>query len=244
MPGLPRDWRCTVELAPRLDEIERVKQMATLVALVSSCVLVAAQRALALDETIGQKGLVLLTVRLNGGALLEEAVLVELGEDILGDFRLLVRRCPAKDVESDVEPLVDLGVQLVVFVAELFWGALLLYRLGLGRGSVLVGAADEQSRKSAGFAVPGATLSASWSRCFSCTAPIALVAYREKTSAESTLPIMLPKCGTLLTYGKADVMRMFLLPSSGRISFFADAAMMCVINLTTICCEAGTKYMA
>jgi hypothetical protein len=30
------------------------------------------------------------------------------------------------------------------------------------------------------------------------------------TSAERTQPITLPKCGTLLTYGSADVMRTFL----------------------------------
>lgn len=41
--------------------------------------------------------------------------------------------------------------------------------------------------------------------------------YREKTSAESTLPMILPKWGTLFTYGKAEVMRILRLPSWGSI---------------------------
>lgn len=41
---------------------------------------------------------------------------------------------------------------------------------------------------------------------------------RAKTSALSTQPIRLPRCGTLFTYGRADVIRMFGSPATGRIS--------------------------
>lgn len=36
-------------------------------------------------------------------------------------------------------------------------------------------------------------------------------------SAERTQPIMFPKCGTLLTYGRADVTNMFLSPFLGNL---------------------------
>ena len=52
-----------------------------------------------------------------------------------------------------------------------------------------------------------------------------------KTSAESTQPTMLPKCGTLLTYGKADVINIFLSPltgstTSGFFDTFCDIPML------------------
>jgi len=44
--------------------------------------------------------------------------------------------------------------------------------------------------------------------------------YLAKTSADNTLPIKLPKCGTLLHYGNADVIRIFLLLSFGKTILF------------------------
>src|SRR5687768_14480514 len=43
--------------------------------------------------------------------------------------------------------------------------------------------------------------------------------YLEKTSALSTAPIMLPKCGTLFTYGRADVIRTFRFPILGNLNY-------------------------
>ena len=46
---------------------------------------------------------------------------------------------------------------------------------------------------------------------------IRLLLYLEKTSALRTQPMMFPRWGTLLTYGKALVTRMFRLPSCGKL---------------------------
>ena len=43
--------------------------------------------------------------------------------------------------------------------------------------------------------------------------------YRANTSALSTHPMMFPRWGTLLTYGKALVIKMFLSPGSGRLEW-------------------------
>ena len=48
-----------------------------------------------------------------------------------------------------------------------------------------------------------------------------LLQYRAKTSAESTEPIRLPKCGVLFTKGRADVMSTLRLPGSGSIGGLA-----------------------
>ena len=160
MSRLSRYRRRTIELASGLLEIERVEKVSALVALVAPRVLVATERTLALDESVGQESLVLLAVRLDRRSLLKEAVLVKLGKDVLSDFRLLVGRGPAKDVEANVEPFVDLGVQLVVLVAQLFRCALFFDSLGLGGSSVLVGAANEEGGKAASLAVSATRLSA------------------------------------------------------------------------------------
>lgn len=134
--------------------------MATLVALISSCILVGAQRAFSLDEAIGQEGVVCFAVRLGGFLLLQEAVLVEFCENVLGNVCLLGGRSATEDIEANVEPFVDLCVQLVVFVAQLFRCALLLNSLGLGGSSVFVGTANEEGGKAACLAVSATRLSA------------------------------------------------------------------------------------
>ena len=121
--------------------------MTTLVALISSCILVGAQRALSLDEAIGQEGVVCFAVGLDGCLFLQEAVLVEFCEDVLSNVCLLGGGGATEDVEANVEPLVDFCVQFVVLVAQLFRCALLLNGLGLGGSAVLVGAANEEGGK-------------------------------------------------------------------------------------------------
>lgn len=147
------DGCCAIELAARFLQIQRIKKMSTLVALVSSCILVTAQRALSLDEAIGQERVVCFAVRLHCCLFLQEAVVVELCEDVLSNLGLLGGRSAAEDVEANVEPFVDLCVKLVVLVAKLLGCALFLDSLGLGGSSVLVSTADEQSGQATRLAV-------------------------------------------------------------------------------------------
>ncbi len=53
-----------------------------------------------------------------------------------------LRTGPSEVVEADVKPLIDLLVDLVVEVADLFRGLLLLHRLHLCRCAVFVSPAD------------------------------------------------------------------------------------------------------
>ena len=71
------------------------------------------------------------------------ALLVQGPEDVLGYLCLLLSSSSTKLVKADVEPLIDLLVQLVGLVADLARGdPLLLHELGLSGGAVLVRAAD------------------------------------------------------------------------------------------------------
>jgi hypothetical protein len=92
-------------------------------------------------------------VRLDSCLFLQEAVLVEFCEDVLSNVCLLGGGGATEDVEANVEPLVDLCVQFVILVAQLFRCALLFNGLGLGGSSVLVGAANEEGGEAACLAV-------------------------------------------------------------------------------------------
>lgn len=154
------DRGCAIELAAGFLQFERIEQVATLVALVSSSILVSAQRALSFDKAVGQEGVVCFAVRLSCFLLFQETVLVEFCENVLSDLGLLGCGSATENVETNVEPFVDLCVQLVVLVAELFRCALLLDSLGLGGSSILVGSADEKSGQAACLAVSATETSA------------------------------------------------------------------------------------
>ena len=72
------------------------------------------------------------------------AALVQVPEYLLSNLGLLLGRGPAKLVEADAKPVVDLCVQRVVLVANLLRGKTLLDSLRLCRGAVLVCPAHEE----------------------------------------------------------------------------------------------------
>jgi len=129
--------------------------MSAFVALISSCIQVSTKWTLSLDEPVCQKCSVLFTVWLHGCLFFEVTIFVQLREDILSNVGLLSRRCSSKDIESNLEPVIDLLVNFVVLVAKFFWGAFLFYRLSLSRCSVLVCTAHVKSVVTACFTISG-----------------------------------------------------------------------------------------
>jgi hypothetical protein len=67
-----------------------------------------------------------LTEGLLGGALAKESIFMEALEDSLGDLGVVLSRGAAEVIESDVEPLVNLLVDLVILCAKLLRRDLLL----------------------------------------------------------------------------------------------------------------------
>lgn len=88
-------------------------------------------------ESIGQERLMSWTVGLNGRALLDEAVLPQLGENVLDNLGVLLRRGATIDIKRDREVGVDAFVDFVVLGAKLGGGGLFLEGFGLGRGAIL-----------------------------------------------------------------------------------------------------------
>lgn len=82
--------------------------------------------------------MVLFTVQLSCSPLLQQFILVQFKKDVLGDFRLKLSRGATKDVKTDVEPLVYVGMDDTVLVAELYGCASLDESPCLGGCPILV----------------------------------------------------------------------------------------------------------
>jgi hypothetical protein len=97
----------------------------------------------------------------------------------------------------------------MIFIANLLTSQSFLNSFCFCRSSILICSANVNCVKSSKFAVASFFLKFLWS----------LKKYREYTSALSVDPTIFPKCGTLLTYGSAEVIRIFLFPFTGKIGF-------------------------
>ena len=81
---------------------------------------------------------------LSGFLFLNQASTVYVFEDILDYLFVDGVAGPAEVVEGDIEPGVDLFMNLVVFIAKFFGGCFLCQGLDLAGCPVLVGTADEE----------------------------------------------------------------------------------------------------
>lgn len=134
-------------------------------------------------------------------------------------LRLLLSGGSPKEVKVNLEPFVDTGMNSMVLVTDLLRCQAFLSGLVLGSRAVLIRATDKQHIPPSQLAVSGkneATFSGATENVkLGKKKKGYLNSYLEKTSALRTQPMMLPRWGTLLTYGKALVMRTFRLPSCG-----------------------------
>lgn len=131
-----------------------VEQVAARVALVTTSTEVVADAAFTLNVAIGQEGVVFGNGAegLGGFAFLNEAILPELGKDLLGDAGVLVGGSAAELVEADAEPVVDILVKGVVLCAKSRGVYALGKGLGLGSSAIFVGTADVECGQTTGAA--------------------------------------------------------------------------------------------
>jgi hypothetical protein len=90
-----------------------------------------------------------------GGLLGQVAVVIQPFEEGLRDLSVFWCRGASKVIESNLEPLVDFLMDLIVLGAQLLGRYLLLQRLGLRRGTVFVRSADVEGAMSAGLMESG-----------------------------------------------------------------------------------------
>ena len=118
----------------------------------------------------------------------------------------------AKYIEANLKPFIDFSMYLIVLFAEHFWGHAFFKSFSLSRCPIFVSAANIKRRPSSSFVISGEPLK--------CTAPCSTQSTDlENTSALRMLPTMFPRWGTLLTYGSAEVIKIFCWPSLGRILY-------------------------
>jgi len=107
-----------IDLAFGVYQLKRIQEIATLIALVTTSVLISTTWfwASSLNEAVGKKGFMFLAVRLDGGSLLEEPVPSQTEEGVLNNICLLFGCRSPEVVEGNVKPIVNglvLGVELV-----------------------------------------------------------------------------------------------------------------------------------
>ena len=117
-------------------------------------------------------------------------------EDLVSDLGLVLGGGPAEVIEADVEPLVNLGVEGVILVANLLGSQAFLESLGLRAGAIFICSADvkgiviaEPTKSRNSIKLSYKNMNKKSNSSF----------YLANTSAESTQPTMLPRWGTLFT---------------------------------------------
>ena len=134
--------RAATQTAHWLLQLNRVVLFAAVLALVTSCWLVTAERTGAEQVAIGEEARTLLAEVLLDGLLRETVALMQAQEDVLGDLGMHFCAGASKDREIDIKPLINVRVDLVVLLAHLLWRHSVLQRFRLGRCPVLISPAD------------------------------------------------------------------------------------------------------
>ena len=147
--------RRAVELAARVLEVDRVEDVAAVVALVAARALEAADRARALDVAVEQEALLDGAVGQVHLALVDVADLQQLEEHVLGDARVVLRAGGREEVEADAEALPALEELGVEVRRHLGRGAAFFLGADGDRRAVLVGAGDHQDFVAGGAVVAG-----------------------------------------------------------------------------------------
>lgn len=94
------------------------------------------------DEPICKEEIAMFTVALSHFLLFDKTILLYFQEQTLNDFGMPGGTGPSKVVETDVEPIIDLLVELMVLVTDLLRGFLLLQSFHLSRSPVFVSTTD------------------------------------------------------------------------------------------------------
>ena len=111
---------------------------------------------------------------------------------------MLRRTSPTKIIKFYFKPLVNVRVNFVIFITQGLTRDSFLKSLGLCSRAVFISTTYVQIVETTDFA----------KSTFSCNKLIRLNEnYLAKTSALRTAPMIFPKCGTLLTYGRAEVIK-------------------------------------
>ena len=142
-------------LGTRVQQIGRVELTTTVITLVTAGIVVPTDRAGALDVTVwqGAAGGRLESTHL--GLLDDVAVLVEAGEDLLGDVSVVVRHRRGVQVVGQAKALQVRGDDAVILLGALLGRETLLISLDRDGGAVAIRAGDHENSVTRHSHVPG-----------------------------------------------------------------------------------------
>lgn len=156
MDGLSHLWGLLADMTEIILELSgRVEGLLALIALVASGIGELTERTSPYDEPISKPQIAVLAVALGHFFLGSPFLFVDVEEDLLGDLGVPLGAGPAEVVESDIKPLIDLRMDLIVEIADLLRGFLLLHGLDLRGCTVLVCSADVEDIGSLEFLEAG-----------------------------------------------------------------------------------------
>lgn len=108
--------------ALRFDEFDSIDELTAAIALITFSIIEVTHRALTTNETISQEARALKTVLLVNNLLKSVALSLQFFENILCDFSLDWGTSAPKLIKVTIEPIVNLFVQSIVFIANLLGG--------------------------------------------------------------------------------------------------------------------------
>src|SRR3990170_1392749 len=145
MLGVTRHRAATIRLAARLDQVQRVKQIAAVIALVAARFLEATNRTSTLDVTVRQKAPFRLRVELRLGVTVEKLRLMKAKEEVLGDTMVVFGVRVGEEIVADANGLLGLQESVVVILENLARRLSTPVGLNRDRGAMGVGAGDHQN---------------------------------------------------------------------------------------------------
>jgi hypothetical protein len=120
----------------------RVKELLTLITLVSSSILVFAKRANTSYKSICQKQITILAIALSHFLLFDSICLLDIQKYLLGNFCMPLSTRPSENIKTNVEPLVDISVDLIIVIADLLRSFFLFHGLYFSSCPIFISTAD------------------------------------------------------------------------------------------------------
>ena len=112
------------------------------IALISSSIWELTEWACTAYESISQEHIAMLTETLPHALFNNSLVFMKIQKDFLAYLGMPISTCSTEIVETDIKPLVDIFVNSMVIIADLFWCFFLLKSFYFCGCSILIGSAN------------------------------------------------------------------------------------------------------
>lgn len=120
----------------------RVKKFLAFIALISSSILVSAKRANTSYKSICQKQVTILAIALSHLLLGYSICLLNIQEYLLSNFSMPLSTCPSENIKTNVKPLIDISVNLIIIITDLLRSFFLLHRFYFSGSPIFISTTD------------------------------------------------------------------------------------------------------